>query len=302
MFGGRLDDLLVRLVLDGVLEVEADGEFVSGPHAQRVLNLDPGQGGRGPLAALSIEAVRYGEALGDLSVPELTDRLYGFGHRPPTLRQRRSYRGAGAEDHPWLSSHPVQSALERSWSVASVSPHWIMWRPRTNTTDGGQGTFKLYVSPASDDLADAFAAAAEVLGDGTGVKGFKVGRGLAGLNRPDKLVAYFSRLDDLQAGATRLRTRLEGCAVHGVPFTAEVTPNGLLSWGADRPRRSGARGQGSWRFWISSRLALHLDTARKAPGSGSLSDFALARLRLEGVDTNAWAPTREFWATIEARA
>ena len=96
------------------------------------------------------------------------------------------------------------------------------------------------------------------IGSKRGVRGLKLGRGLPGLTRPDKLVAYFGRLDDLQEAGAGLHRRLGGCPVHGVPFTAELSSDGLLSWGADRPRTVPGQPE-SWRLWIASRLAGHFE-------------------------------------------
>ena len=92
LFGGRTDNRLLRLVLDGILEVEHEGAFVSGPGARTPLIGDEAYAGKGPIAALSIEALRYVEALGDLTIPEMTHRLYGFGRRPVTSAQKRTFR------------------------------------------------------------------------------------------------------------------------------------------------------------------------------------------------------------------
>jgi hypothetical protein len=100
----------------------------------------------------------------------------------------------------------------------------------------------------------------------------------------------------LQAMAAELETRLSGCAPHGTPFSAELVGEGLLSWGAD-PQFDNSPGRvpESWREYVCNRLAFALVTARSAsPTDASLVRFALDRLRLDGIDPDAWAPTREF--------
>ena len=56
---------------------------------------------------------------------------------------------------------------------------------------------------------------------------------------------------------------LGSCPAHGVPFTAEISPDGLLSWGADPPGRSFSDGADStsWRMWVTRRLAEYLTVA-----------------------------------------
>lgn len=297
LFGDRTTNHLARLVLDGVLEVEHEKNFISGPDATATVIGDESYSGAGPLANLSIEAIRYGEALGDLTLPEMRGRLYGFGRRPVTPALKRKFeRGEIACCDGLSGSAPP--FVDRYWMpAASANAHWIMWRPTKNNADDERARFKLYVSPGCSHLADAFAASAEVLGQNVGIRGLKLGRGLAGLTRPDKLVAYFSRFDDLQAAGADLCRRLEGYPVHGVPFTAELSPDGLLSWGADRPRAVPGQPE-SWRFWVASKLAAHLETARKAGVSGPLWRFVLDRLRLDGVNPDVWAPTDDFWSSL----
>ena len=118
LFGGRRDNRLLRLVLDGILEVEHEGLFVSGPGARKPLIGDEAYAGKGPIAALSIEALRYVEALGDLTIPEMTHRLYGFGRRPVTSAQKRAFHHAGIDAFSgFLGSAPPP--LDRYWALAS---------------------------------------------------------------------------------------------------------------------------------------------------------------------------------------
>ena len=297
LFGGRTDNRLLQLVLDGILEVEHEGTFVSGPGAKKPLIGDEAYSGKGHIADLSIEALRYVEALGDLTIPEMTHRLYGFGRRPVTSAQKRLFDHAGiATFSGFLGKVPL--ALDRYWVLSqSANAHWVMWRPIRNNDDGEPARFKLYVSPGLSHVAEAFAASAEWLGQSPGVRGLKLGRGVLGLTRPDKLVAYFSRLDDLQEAGAGLHRRLGGCPVHGVPFTAELSPDGLLSWGADPPRTAPSE-PGSWRLWIASKLAAHFETARRGDVSRPLWRFVLDRLRLDGVNPDIWAPNAEFWPSL----
>jgi hypothetical protein len=131
------------------------------------------------------------------------------------------------------------------------------------------------------------------------VRHFKIGKGAHGLLRPDKMVVYFTSYEDLIATAEQLKTELEGCPAHGVPFTAELAGEGLLSWGVD-PSGQGQVlpwvGRESWRLWVTNRLAVALiatsteDTANLEPWQ-----FALRRLQLEGVDTGSWTPAGTDW-------
>jgi hypothetical protein len=94
-----------------------------------------------------------------------------------------------------------------------------------------------------------------------------------------------------------VRERLEGMPVHGVPFTAEVTRDGLLSWGIDPPpatRAAAPENRGSWRFWVVNKLAEYLLTAT-TDGVAQPWQFALDRLLVDGVDTDTWVPAGTLW-------
>jgi hypothetical protein len=127
---------------------------------------------------------------------------------------------------------------------------------------------------------------------------FKVGADAAGLLRPDKMVAYFDNFEALAAVADSLADALAGVSAHGVPFSAEITSDGLLSWGVDPPREErppGWSGGQSWRLWVTNRLAGALLAAR-GQGVEEPWRFALERLRVEGVDVERWVPASSLWS------
>jgi hypothetical protein len=123
----------------------------------------------------------------------------------------------------------------------------------------------------------------------------KVGRGLPGLLRPDKLVVYFAARAPLVRFAKRLARDLAGVPPHGTPFTASLMRNGLLSWGWDPPvgKRDGTLFQPkSWRQRVTEILGRSLavadGTARESDGVRPWQ-FAVHRLGLEGVDPSTFA-------------
>jgi hypothetical protein len=312
--GDELDRSIGRLVLDGVLEIEHEGGYVCGAKAGELVVSSRSEGGRGRIGQLSVAALRYAQELVDLPVPLLALRLYLYGRQPvsPELQRRLPDDSAVASYLGIAPGGTARAALDAGWH--SVSPmgddrrYWRTWRRRSvgHAGNGGSVTpYKLYVSPAIDALESALGVVADSLAKAPGVSAFKVGSDLPGICRPDKLVVYFDRLDDLQQGAAQLRDRLDGCPAHGVPFTAPVTADGLLSWGADPPAPSGASREGltSWRMWVTERLAEYLVVAREG-SAGALEpwQFALERLRLSGIDTDTWAPATEMWPTALASA
>ena len=196
-------------MLDGVLEVEHRREFVSGVDAHELLLAAAGTSAHGRTVALSHAALRYGQALDRLPSETLALRLYLFGRRPLTAALRRllptedSVTAALGLD----SGGSVRSLLGRAWVE---DPSWRRACPLADAPPRGvrrnperHGGAKLYVSPHPEQVGESIAAVADVLGDRAGVVGFKVARDVGGLCRPDKLVCYFARVEDLHEAVGR---------------------------------------------------------------------------------------------------
>jgi hypothetical protein len=297
--GPEADRAVARLILDDVLQVEHAGGFVSGPPATDALQPRGAAGGRGRIGELSSAALRYAQELAAGGLPEeqLALRLYCYGTQPatPALAARLGERSA-LDAHLGMDDGAAgRGPLLSSWLSVPPEPgeraYWRSWCPRRARPRSLAASYKLYVSPDLDALGVALAAVAGSLVKAPGLAAFKLAADIRGLCRPDKLVVYFERLDDLHEAAARLHRELDGCPAHGVPFTAAVTTDGLLSWGADPPELDGATA--SWRLWVSQRLAEYLADG----GSDDLEpwQFALARLRLDGIDTDTWIPASRMW-------
>ena len=293
------------LVLDGVLELEHEGRFVSGAAALEHLSATAPARPLHALARLSEEALRFaarhgtccpGAAAATMDLSALSAELYGFHRHPVTPAWSRllsdsdavfAYLGLAADA-------PARQAAERSWEIAvkDDAPGWIFFSRRRAGAPRGDGSFKLYVSPAVEDLPRAFS---EVLRTAArlGVGRLKVGWDAAGLLRPDKLVLYFGELGTLLAVARELEGALAGVTAHGVPFSAPIDSAGLLSWGSDPPaaeRPLSWQGPESWRTWLTRRLASAL-LAAATDDYEAAARFALERLARDGVDVERWVPT-----------
>jgi hypothetical protein len=307
--GEDLERTIARLVVDDVLEIEHEGRFICGSEAARRVLSGHASAGRGRIGELSMAALRYGQGLTSLSTGELALRLYSYGRRPLTPILEARLPDAAAIDA-YLGLQPggsARRALDAGWvetpPVAGVRAYWRSWRARRAKSGSGAG-YKLYVSPTLDALPRAVEAVASAVAAGHGAQAFKVGADVRDLCRADKLVVYFDRLDDLQDAAGKLEERIGGCPAHGVPFTAAVTTDGLLSWGADPPALDADVGaRTSWRLWVSERLAEYLALGA-ADGADALEpwQFALERLGLAGVDTDTWIPASGMWRQARASA
>jgi len=295
---------VARLVADGVLEVREGDGFVSGAAALALVAEESGVRAGGRLAGLAREALRYAQALAVDDPVALSWRIYGFNRRPVTPRWKRLLPSAEAvERHLGIErGGRNRQALDRRWQPGKRSEFWLTWHARSGrpgAARSGGATYKLYVSPSPEALEEGFGAILGALSSSQAQQ-FKVGADAAGLLRPDKIVAYFPDFDRLSEAAGRLAERLAGLPAHGVPFTAEIAGDGLVSWGADPPEteRSPLLGGGeSWRLWLTNRLAVALLAAR-AGGAPKPWRFALDRVRLEGVDTETWTPGALLWKIL----
>lgn len=306
--GADVDRVLARLVVDGVLEVATADGFRSGSAAAGLVLPGSSSAGQGRIAELSAAALRYGQALVALPTEVLAGRLYSYGQRPasPELRRRMpdvwavdEYAGIAPEG-PVGRTLAAAGWVERPYGAGGQFAPWRFWAPGSSRREAGppgqtDAMYKLYVSPTLDHMPETAAAAAGSLATSPGVRGFKVARDLVGLCRPDKIVVYFDRLEDLRHGASRTVEDLAGTPAHGVPFTAAITLDGLVSWGMDPPPKRVART--SWRAWVVERLAEYLRAAGQGEDALEVEPwrFALDRLSLAGVDTNTWAPASGIW-------
>lgn len=307
VFGNDSNDAvsgIPELLLDGVIEVEENGRFLTGGEAAELIarrRRSVSQGSPGRLALLSNAALRYGESLLLDDPTQLAGRLYGFGRQPVTPRWTRlladgqavlSFLGAGM-------GTDLRRRLDSSWREANDGrmPGWIIWSNRARRKPEAGAQCKLYVSPAVSAMPQIFPVVLEVAS--AHVSHFKIGSDAAGLLRPDKMVLYFPNQERLFAIASELATMLKGAASHGVPFSAEITSDGLLSWGMDPPQSGRIlpwQEPESWRLWVVRRLAAAMIAVQAdSPSSIVPSEFALERLRYEGVDVDTWTPSASIW-------
>jgi hypothetical protein len=287
---------IAQMVLDGVLTVRHNGRVVSGAAAfEFVFGAAAEVVPANPLAALSLAALQYAQELPVDEPTAMAMRLYRYGCIPRspawTLRHPDPvsvWRALGLDTHGDLSAKHA-----REWRRCDPpAPHdaWLAWESLGSVSRSrGTAAYKLYVSPHPNFLREAIDAAASSC-----AAAFKVGKDLAGILRPDKLVLYFDGRDRLDEAAASIALRLNGCRAHGVPFTAQLGDSIALSWGSDPPpeeMRPRWIPRESWRLWVVNRLAVALIAAKHAnrPSVEPLQ-FAMARIALEGVNIDTWSP------------
>jgi hypothetical protein len=304
---GESDDgtgsTVTQLIFDRILEIEIDGGFVSGPEAYSLIRKESCLSvGEGALRQLSLAALEYANRLPISDAQLLSARLYFYNRIPVSPDQKRQfptwqavYKYLGLSE-----ANETNKLLERYWTYVKPEPtnRWHKWRSRHGALRADEPQFKLYVSPGCDCVPRAFRS---VVATGTeyGVQGFKIGWDVYGLLRPDKIVIYVSGRETLDAIADSLLDELSDCTAHGVPFTAEIGGMGLLSWGVDPPDnryRVPWQERESWRLWVTNRLASALALAKAdVQDRADPAQFALERLRLDGVDIKSWTPNKVGW-------
>lgn len=309
--GDSCNQAVAELVLDGVLEIAREGRFVCGSEAYDLIYEEsPAAEARGTLARLAQDALEYAQALDIDDSARLSARLYFYNRVPlsPRWRRRLPDQAAVAAYLEIESGGASRRLLDGRWvkmKLPAEADGWIQWESQAvQPLDkvGGQG-YKLYVSPQPEFVQEAFRAVLQILTESS-AHHFKVGSDAAGLLRPDKIVIYFRDFESLQQTAKAIATRLVSCPAHGVPFTAGLGDDALLSWGIDPLPDKGAlawQERESWRLWVTNRLAVALLAAKKASTNGLEPwQFALERLRLDNVDTETWAPLASFGRWPEA--
>lgn len=299
---------VITMVLDGVLEVRQGEGFLSGPAASNLFFSVADSSGSSPstnaIQQLSEKALRFAEALDVNDTMSLAARLYGYNRIPLSPAWLRRFQET---DSVWKHLCPDSQEIGK-WMVRTgeSSRDWIVFTRREKAGRFGRppAWYKLYVSPSPHSLQETMRGLLLVLRRHP-VEQFKVAGDATGLLRPDKIVAYFASREDLARAADELRRNLNGIPAQGVPFTAGITPNGLLSWGVDPPPETfaGMAAQESWRQWVTLRLAAALMAAKQSASSTVRPYlYALDRVKIEGIDVENWIPSGGVWKrTAEAR-
>jgi hypothetical protein len=293
---------IARLILDGTFAIEqASGRFVSRADAlESVVSGRIGAAPAGRTGRLSVLALARAASLHSGRVDRMADLLYRFNTRPAGARWR-SEGGHPADLLRRLAPARIATAFQPE--SRGLAPHagasdsrWVYWYRRLVRGDSAAAPYKLYLSPVCEQALDAFHLALAVVAD-TDALALKIGRGVHGLLRPDKLVIYFRTHEELRAAVPLLLGALRGVGAQGVPLSVALTEDALLSWGVDPPGSVLSDGIQSWRTWLSGRLACALASFRaSASPAWEPWQFALAYTGLDGVDSATLTPPAHWYA------
>jgi hypothetical protein len=217
--------------------------------------------------------------------------LYRFNVAPrplgwtaaPVLQQLQSFR---PRDAAWQTGGPP-----------SGSNPWLRFWQTPVQEPSQESSYKLYISPGWREMLDVVEA---VVGAVPSCPCFalKYAATADSLLRPDKVIMYFRTLHEVEEATRILHRKLAGCFAQGVPFTASLTEDGLLSWGRDPPRMAGFHYTDSWRSWICRLLGSAVLTAAEI-GESEAWRCALQSARRHGVDPTTWIACSSDWGTVE---
>ena len=314
--GGRLPDYIykiddfvqnktiIHLVLDNLLEIESPKGYVSGIEAYSIFYNDENRSFRNNkniVTNLSVNALKYGQNLNLYNPIELSKRLYFYNRIPvssiwkkelSTKEKVASYLGINVNG----SSRTLLNEYWKMTEIPSNQGWFFFYANNQRKTQNSLTTYKLYINPHPKYIGKVFFDIIRIFTKNN-ISIFKVGNNIHGILRPDKMVAYFSSFNDLEFVSRQLNDVLGELPTHAVPFTALLDKQGLLSWGMDPPHNSKLLSwEGpSWRRWLTNRLASSLIQASNTSCNVEPWEFALQRIKLDGVHPLSWIPDPTVW-------
>ena len=301
--GEETNTTIKKLLLDGILELQTEKGFVSGAEVCSIFEPEKDLTNNGnKLSQLSIKAIEYAEKLNITDVTKLSARLYFYNRFPLSTKRNQAFSNQ-KDTLKYLNLHPqgkYYHLLEKYWEPVKppnkYGDYWSIWQSTYNhkSIQKKQWRYKLYISTNIESQKEILGEVIGILSE-TETHSLKFAKQMSGLLRADNFIAYFNTLESLQNTAKKLASAFANIPGQGVPFTAEITSGGLLSWGMDPPRdkyHPNWQEKESWRLWITNRLASAIIAAKSHKNTDlKPGKFALKRLSLEGIDTTNWIPS-----------
>jgi hypothetical protein len=295
----QVNALIAELVRDEVLQIALHGGFASGAAALDLVHerSEPLEK-LGRISRISLDALRFGQRAPAKDALTLSEQLYFFNRMPVTPRWQRCFGEETAlGQFLGIDSGSLATVIRTELKEVDRPPvtrSWWLWSLREARDPGPRNVdgYKVYVSPTLESLPDVLPAIVDVFVEKR-VRLFRIGRHLANLCRADKIVAELDSVQHVEEVGRALDERLGDVPAQGVPFTADLCRDGLISWGMapHPPPVVAGHEYVSWRRWVTRRLASALFDARDAPRAGLEPwHIALQRVRLEGIDTDTWTP------------
>ncbi|MDB5007776.1 MAG: hypothetical protein JWP45_2169 [Mucilaginibacter sp.] len=286
LFGENAVQGVIGMVYDNILQIQtASGAFEGGSNCESVWKLVNSHNSVDrplhPLSKLSCDAISYAFHAAHLDENAITNRLYGFNTYPHIMNTTQ-VNPSKINDTDTRLRNIVK---ERNYHFHD-SGYWLNWR-HTNCVGFSQLHYKLYISPCLQSTHEVFRTIAEMCFNFL-VPAFKIGKGVHGMLRPDKLVLYFQSMEAMLSVANELRHSLNGVDAQGVPFTNPTDTGALISW-AIEPNAISVNYEGvtSWRMYVSKCISRSMKLSAFMYGDHSVASV-LKRIRLNGIEPDNW--------------
>jgi len=304
---------ILRLVLDNVLEVQHEGEFISGVEAvNRVLSppsrfQHPTQtpGKRNRIQILSDASIFFAVNSALVHPRDVSLVLYNFNRIPLSRHWKQRFPNETAlatyldlsDDGSWegMSNWAIPRVAEKETNgkTAQFDLYWRGWNFARKRPPEDMPSYKVYFSPLPQDLPDVFRIVRHAASHSE-AHFMKIGRNVPEILRADKLIVYFGEYRHAVGFAREMSGSLASFRYQGTPFSYQVNPdNPLVSIGVDPPRNFG--NLFSWRLYITTKLSLAIQGARRT-GAKDISEYIHTYMRVVGVDSLNWCPLNEDWS------
>lgn len=298
------------LIFDNIIEIKSDktDNFVSGINAYDNIDFEESTNKKGALYNISKDALLYGQELEINEKHILASRLYFYNRQPLTPSLSEVFLSSKkVMEYFFMDEYGHNYNLTRkNWRPIKIKGEfgkaWASFESLSEEpVSDNNVTYKLYLSTNVDSLKKDLTNILKILSSSKAFH-LKIGKRITEMLRPDNFMIYFKNKDELMTTADNLKAVLSDTVPIGVPFTAEIFNDGLLSWGIDPPnnyKKSFLLRQESWRSWICGQLASSIIDAKKEKNSLESWRFATKKLRLMGIDTERWIPPESLWKGYE---
>jgi hypothetical protein len=309
--GPELQRIIVRLILDGVLEVDSDGTFISGLEALNRVMSPPKPDAADVTGETNFTRVVSGTAL-DFALAsvythprDLSWILYNFNRLPMHRIRRRLLhdessvarffdldaegRWPGMPD----SVRPIPPDRNEDGEYLPFFQIWRSWRIGRRRRGKEELGYKVYFSPLPGDAPAVFKIVRDRAAE-AGAHAMKTARVVSALLRPDKLIVYFTRISTALRFADSMLDATHPYRGQGVPFTYQTDPRSpLISVGVDPPGAFGI--ENSWRRYVTDRLALAIQGAHRSDAE-DVRGYIRSYMNMFGVDVDEWRPVKRDWS------
>lgn len=284
----KLRTPILRMVMDGVLEAEVDGRFVSGVDFTAAIGNDSAGNLVDKMDDLSRRAIQTAVVHPSADDVDLARRLYrsGFGPRGITNPIHDLDRDGIAD---WLNvRRSCDQLASYDYAQDDFWHHWLSYVSKS------AALHKLYICPPVDALPEVLRLAAQTCA-ALDLPGLKVGATSTNVLRSDCLVLYATDRASLLRTISEIRPGLNGLVGRGLTFAMQADLSLALYMAEDQrgSELEGMHGVVSWRGSVCARLARSIGDAKRQ--NRALTQFAaehaLRRLSFDGIDTARWTPT-----------